>query len=433
MNLFHVIQTKKSSVFLSSLVTLTSIAHSTQYQYHPTSRLYLAGGYNPYEPDRGYLKCIEHDGIDEIQKNGSVSSQYELSVLSSQKNFMSKLGFSTLIESSSWFLNGKMHFANLTQSTINENSITWMFFVKKNFGRVVLKNPRIKPKFVDLTNTDLLNSCGSEIVTEETHSSLMSVLFTVHSISREKIRTLSSQLNARISAKLWSTDVNSSLQKIIKSIVLQQQVSIKIITIGADGIFEQKLLSKDNLNFEKIYHLINESSKLMTKKFSSSWSFTTTPINAFLPQVEFSKKTIKQKIIQQLFSKNQYYLYNINKISEILNDYNLNLTAEQIQNLHEILKKCELFNQEVNQIALTCFDPKKESLCKSPPLKFINLSSIKQITQNKTCESLRQLALNKHMIGQDFYLMAKRRNFIPNLVNENNRTYIDSWYKCEYF
>ena len=112
----------------------------------------------------------------------------------------------------------------------------------------------------------------------------------------------------------------------------------------------------------------------MTKEFSSPWSFTTTPISTFLPQAEFNQKNIKQKIIQQLFSRNRHYLNNIHKINKIISNYNLNLTDEEIYKLHKIIKKYEILNEEINQIALTCFDPKKESLCKSPPLEIIDLS-----------------------------------------------------------
>ena len=95
---------------------ITTQIFASQYQFHPKSRIYLSGGYNPYFPNRGYLDCIEHDGIRETQNKGSVSSQIEISVISSQETLMNKMGFSSLIESSAWFLSGDLYFSKLTES-----------------------------------------------------------------------------------------------------------------------------------------------------------------------------------------------------------------------------------------------------------------------------------------------------------------------------
>lgn len=103
----------RSLTFALSLVFTTVLIHAPTnaevYRYHPNSRLYIGGGFNPFEPNQGTLRCIIHDGIEQVDTSddAAVHTEAIIKMVKSRKELYDEVGFSASIGGGFLFVSGE--------------------------------------------------------------------------------------------------------------------------------------------------------------------------------------------------------------------------------------------------------------------------------------------------------------------------------------
>ncbi len=100
-------QSLMSRLFLlcsSTPIFFNATALGAKYEYHPNTRLYMGGGYNPFKPTEGFFDCIEHDGEKAVDSNGAVSTLVRIEQVKTRQEFYQKIDFSASIAGSFMFI-----------------------------------------------------------------------------------------------------------------------------------------------------------------------------------------------------------------------------------------------------------------------------------------------------------------------------------------
>ena len=72
------------NIFFGSVLFFYSYVLFGEMHYpHPTSRFYLGSGFNPFDPDKAQLRCLEWDGVESSSGGRLQRSSIEISGVSS--------------------------------------------------------------------------------------------------------------------------------------------------------------------------------------------------------------------------------------------------------------------------------------------------------------------------------------------------------------
>lgn len=410
-----------SAYVVGTLIFLVSVgAKGEIYSYHPQSRLYLGGGYNPFYPNDGYLACTENDGVKQVDTAGAVSSQVQMSIVRSREDFYKMVDFSTSIAGSYAFLSGGGNYHFFDESAFHSDSLSWIVLFRTDYGRFVLKNPRLKNLYSGYSSRELFQSCGSEVITEERRAVMVYALFTVKNISSSHRREIEANFRASASGAIWRAEMESSYKSILATAMARSQVQLTVNAIGGSGIQDlADLIRGSNENpyeqYSKVPGVISGYIGKMTKENSVPVQYVTTHLSALRPRLEKRYSDFKSIQVGRLYMIFADLQSALGRLQGILfgsegEEYELDLDEREV-----LVTRMNEYGDAVNSVyaaAEGCYQENGGN-CIIPKL---NLSSIQWPQKTKIpnrCEDIRYEALMTGCIDRNIYVRLRYEERLP--------------------
>ncbi len=428
---------KKTWIWSIALL-IASQSFAMTYDYHPKSRLYLGGGYNPFQPGDAMQVCLSNKGTDNVDSEGSVFTQVKMIRVRSQKEYFSETQFSASIEGSYAFLSGGGAVSLETADAFQSDAFTWLILFRSNYGRVVLKDPVLKNEYKGLTEKELEERCGTEVVTEATRAVAAYALFTVKNVSSSQMRKFDESFHASANGVFWSVDLNQKYSSFMKMALANNQVQFRLEAVGGDGIGKladllESTASPNEDPYSKFYRIpqvLQQYLKTQVKEKSAPVTFNTQKIQYFTASNQSIFPRFKTELVEQLYFRFERAIGIVSRLESILlgNDSaEYRLSSTQRENLKAAYNS---YIEMVNNLAkagASCFDVLRQDDCKLP---MDNAPLIDWPKQANDCERLRQRALDLRLVTRDQYQAAVIRDFVPVFTLENSKVVIYEWEKC---
>lgn len=417
------------------MLLMSVTAQAGQYAYHPFARLYLAGGFNPYFPDRAYLPCIDHDGEHPVETDGAVGSEVEISLVTNRQDLYQKINISASLSGSYTFYSGSASERYEDEQAFHSDSLTWIVSFKTNYGHYALRNPRLSPSLSTMSEDDLYTRCGSEIVTERKKGVMLFALFTIKNLSQTRRTELERKFNASAKGPIWSAKMSAQYSSIFRSGMATSDISLKIHAVGGDGITNLTGLIKNGeensfIAYEQLPQILSNYLSTMTARKAAPTQNVTALLTSFKPGVTPRYEDFKNGQLISLYTNYLNYSSVVNRIRSILvspDDAFIMSDEERID-----LEKAEsVYTNNMNLIyaaAKTCFTQSSEN-CRLPTTNNAKFVWPKARPTDEHCSSLRQYAYVRGLVSESIFKMATARNFAPIINAENGQ--IEGWGECQ--
>lgn len=404
-----------------SVVSIGGLAIAETYAYHPQSRLYLGGGYNPYRPNDGFLPCTDDDGVKQVDTNGAVSSHAQMSIVRSREEFYKMVNFSTSIAGSFAFVSGGGSYHFFDESAFQSDSLSWIVLFRSDYGRFVLKNPRLNSQYAKYSTSELYQSCGSEVVTEERRGVMVYALFTVKNVSSSHRREIEANLKASASGIFWNAKMESSYKSILATAMARSQVLLTVNAIGGTGVQDLSELVRNSSEnpyeqFAKVPEILaNYISKLTTAN-AVPIQYVTTHLSALRPGLEKRFTDFKTMQVGRLYMMFADLQAAVGRLQGILfgsegEEFELEASQRDV-----LAARANEYSDAINLVyaaATSCFLA-QGGKCEVPRL---NLAAIvwpqKGSKTSDLCEALRYEALLTSCIDRDMYIQLRHEQRVP--------------------
>ena len=422
---------------LAAAVFSSTVAQAEQYQYLPEARLYLGGGYNPYYPREGFLECVEHDGVRPADTSGAASANVEMSLVKSREDLYSKLHFSMSLAGSYSFFSASGSLRIDNEDTFHSDSLTWIVLFEQNYGRYVLKNPRLKEEYKRTREADLYRSCGSEIVTEATKSSMVYALITVKNLSESHKRDMEATFGASMKGGLWSASMNGKFSSLLKTAMELTQVRVEIKAIGGKGITDLSDVVggtagdlNSYINYGNIPTVLNAYLKGMTSDNAVPTQFITTHLSRFRTSIKEDYNDFRSKQIERIYSKYLEAEDTVKKIDKILDGEDrvaYILDAPATTRLERSRGEYTDWLNQLNAAGESCFDRSKK--CDVPATRAAKVVWPAK-NENYFCHLKRREAYDAGLVQPGLMDIAEKRNLRPIIEYRNNQPVVEGWELC---
>jgi len=232
---------RNGCLLLLLLTCFPGLSIAGSYQYHPSSTLHLGGGFDPSDPQRVHLTCIDSDQPEHLEgdaKDSTVKTEFSVSIVSDRKQLYQQLNIDAKLSARYLFASGSASFSLDDQYQFESTDLVWTLKANTDYGRWILKNPRInnvgmtalKQKRFDIT-------CGTEFVHQERRVAQVVAVYSMHNLSESQKTKIQVALSgsASITASAggdFSAHMNSMLNKAEQS----SRININIFAIGGNGI-----------------------------------------------------------------------------------------------------------------------------------------------------------------------------------------------------
>ena len=378
------------------------------YSFHPKSRLSLGGGFDKFQPNRAFLKCLDYDEPSEpLENKALLNTSLEITGVSSVKEFHKKIGFSTFLEGSYLFAEGSASASYDLEETFSEKNLTWLVLLKADFGYNSLNNPRLKEEYKSLSHEDLINKCGREIVIEEKRSIVFFSLLTLKDLSHSQKESLSAKLSLLAKGASYKAEFGADYKKFIEKAYSLGQVSVKVFSHGNLPLEPLKNILGVDLfaDHNTLLGLFKEYLQGVDSTSAVPSSYITTDIGVFSDK-SFSQPSFKKKILIKLY---QLYQNLEASLARIKSYYRKGRLGESF-----FLGLGEEINLKLDKLehrAQNCFDLSKQESCQNLGLESYDFSL--SGLRNKICAKLRKKALDDELVDFEYYKIAEDHNLAP--------------------
>jgi hypothetical protein len=434
-----------SACLMLGLAALASVpAQAAVYSYHPKSRVYLGGGYSPFHPDTGYLECVDSEGVKAVDTAGAVKTTVKMIQIKTIEDFYKQVSFSASLAGSYMFYSGGGSVESFSEQAFHADSFTWLVLFESNYGRFVLKNPRLKPDLDHLSGAELARRCGPEVVTEATRAVSAFALFTVKNISRASREKFEASFHASAGMGFWSAEVDSSYKSLLATAMSTSNVEMVVDAIGGEGVtkLSQLLDESGGTSPSDPYAKFNNLPKVLAKYIETQTaanaapvSFNTQSLDVFTSSAQPELSTFKASQVAELYTRYQTYSGVVSRIHDMLwgNEVELyNLTDAEQASFKGIYNTYSEGMNQLFAVAQTCFDSAQQERCVLPAETLTPVRWPEKKLDLSECQRLRSFAITSGLATDAEVAIAARRNFVP-ILDWSNPTQpkINGWGLCE--
>jgi hypothetical protein len=408
MNFYFINEIKMENIFFRCMIFLCSSVLFAEMHYpHPTSRFYLGSGFNPFDPDKAQLRCLEWDGIASSSGDRLQRSSIEISGVSSMRELHSKIGFSAYFEGRLFFTKLAASVAYNSEYDFAESNLNWLVSLNMDYGTYSLSNPRLKKEFSQMTPIEIRRRCGHEFVVEEKRGVQVFALLSVKNVEEKQKKELETKLSIISRGFFYDASFEASYKDFMSKARSLGEISIKIFAQGGKGIreFESLLRVDQFMDFSRILESFNGYIKSTNSSEAVPLLYATSSLGNFL-EGDFPIPRLNKDILSGL-----YYRYlEMQKISKRAKQAlsQLSFNKEEYEKSFFTL---EAYKEELRERGENCLDESKIEGCflgdREPFTQSEN--TLRQIL----CESFRQQALKKKALDEMSYRMMKRRDLYP--------------------
>lgn len=387
------------NICASSLIALAVIAPSTAetYKYHPGQHITLGAAYSPRSPfedkgSLGYFQKLEKDTNSEISDKTFVSANFEMKEVQNVSELYDRMNFSAKAAARYGALSGKASLELANSLDFNENNVIYIFtgvikfspesttgVIKINeSGNLALSATLVK----DPNNAiAFFNAAGSEIVTQISRGTSISIIYNFHATSKEQKTAMKASLDAK-----WAAgSANAKIEKIIKDI--DRGASFTVTAYQSGGVLSDSsilsIIDKEPGNLPEIKKVVQAALEKTSRATSPIVEFTTTDVHS-LPSILLSPVayTIFTNQVDQLLLRQYSDMLLINRrikmieeflriadltllkpnarieMSKELNKYN-NLSNKVLQKSNDIIAASSILGLPTTQIEIPEWEPMK--------------------------------------------------------------------------
>lgn len=276
------------NIFMLSLVFCSQI-FAAEYGYHEGLSLRLGGGLDPADLTESRQECVQFDAESRVDGSGSRGTSFDLTMIESKKDLYSKLGFSAEASAQAFFAKGNAKASYLDQFEFHEDSINFAIIGRVDYGRVQMKNPRLKPEFKKVieegSHVSFSWSCGTHFVTEETRGASVIAMFSIRKSSEKHKRQFGVESDISGSFGPFGGKLKTRLESLMAEAAQGTQINIKVFAVGGGGIVELQDLAREandidgiNTEVKKIREVLAKYIATMKIENSVPTSFKVTPM-----------------------------------------------------------------------------------------------------------------------------------------------------------
>lgn len=399
------------------------VSFSQYYGFHPSSRLYLGAGYDALMPTKAFLNCLTFDGVRSTSGNRPLSSVLEITGINSSRELHEKVGFSSFLEGSYLFMEGKASMSYDFEKDFSGSSFNWLVVLRADYGSYVLENPRIIPEFLDLEPALFEERCGNEFVIEEKRSVMVFAVMSLKNVNESEKKDLQAKLSFAAGGAGFDVSFGAAYKNFMSKASALGEISIKINSYGGKGLssFKDLLHLESFMDYQRVLNTFSQYVENMDAEDAFPSLSITTGVESFRRASE-SPFRFKKSVLVDLYYSYQFLSRYLKNVHDLLNS--LDLSPEEFESYYREKERVFTYLYELEERAKSCFDSDSQEACTykadTRELDFRKLMS------HLSCEEVRQRALKEEKINEDFYFMSKRRNFIP--IFKNNQ--VSFWKEC---
>jgi len=424
---------------MKKLVSLTMSlficsAQAADYTYHPSSPMYLSGGFNPYKPTEAYLECIDHEGIKPLDTPANRDLTITIDTVKSRHDLYSKTDMSASVSGSYGPFSGSASVNKLDEVTFNENDFNWIIVLKSDMGKYGLKNPRLSNTASNLSSDQLYARCGSEIVTQERRGVMLYAFVSVHNLSQSERHEMEATLDGGFNNAVYSVEASAKYRSILQFSYAIGTVSIRVHAQGGDGLSRLADIiggGENNFaNYGKLPDLVNAYVKSFNPANAVPLQYFTTSLNAFKAGLPTRYGDFHSAQVGQLYEKYLDTLKTIQRIDTLLSPNttsDLILSDEQRNTLENIRSRYQINFEKLYVAGRRCFEEKAS--CSLPKVNDIKVTWPRE-DANKICDRKRDDALTKGYYPLNYYEMARSRNLVPIIGHSNGKIGVIGYGDC---
>jgi len=422
------------NIFYLLITVFICSAQASDYTYHPSSPMYLSGGFNPYKPTEAYLECIDHDGIKSLDTPSNQNLTITIDTVKSRHDLYSKTDMSASVSGSYGPFSGSASINKLDEITFNENDFNWIIVLKSDMGKYGLKNPRLNNSLSNLPSMQLFSRCGSEIVTQERRGVMLYAFISVHNLSQSERHEMESTIGGGFNNTAFSAAASAKYRSILQFSYAVGTVSIRIQAQGGEGLSKLADIiggGENNFaNYGRLPDIVNDYVKSFNPSNAVPLQYFTTSLNAFKTGLPARFGDFQSALVGQLYEKYLDSLKTIQKVDSLLSPNNtndINITDNDRKSLETVREVYQGNLEKLYAAGRLCFDDK--SNCLLPKINDVRVNWPKGDI-NKICSNKRDDALVKGYYPLNYYEMARKRDLVPIIGHINNTIGIIGYGEC---
>ena len=266
------------TVFVIALASVgllfSATVKSESYRVSPGSTLAIGHGFDPREPRRVFLECLDYDGLWNTSAPRYPKSQLtvadpefknaagfavETTQISSRKQLYEFIGLSASVSGGNAFFSGGASYLSEDEYKFDENSYHYGVKAWTNFGDFRLINPRLSADAqVALYRGPgaFFERCGMEFVGQETRGASIAVVYSVHTLDQEKRHRVEASLKAGFGAGSWGGDIDFDYKEVLMEALRTDSLRVHVYGYGGPGASELAPLIENSADVSEVKKLI---------------------------------------------------------------------------------------------------------------------------------------------------------------------------------
>lgn len=358
----------RSVVSLLAFFALQSSA--LNYGYHPDSALALGIGFNPADLSVAKPRCIDYDKIDKLNGEGSTQAQVDITLIKSQRDLYSKIGFSAEMSAQGFFAKGSAKTSFLDEYEFHDDTTHFAIIAWTDHGRQGLNNPRLTPHAQGLIDSgryeDFAKRCGTHYVFEESRHSTVIAIYTIKQMNEEKKRKFEASFD--VGFTFADLKIKGTFESFMREAFHMNNVNLRVFTIGGSGVTDLSDLVTNHTEPEKVKEVLRDYVSKMTDKKGVPSRFKAASMDAFGWVDHQNVATLKRDIVLKEYF---FLIKGLSDKKSRLNDVLLNrdtdyayLPDESVLSYEHQAEKLATDLDNLMTSATECFE--EPTRCKTP-------------------------------------------------------------------
>ena len=244
---------KKLLLLTLSLATVLSAQAKNPYKYltynyHPDSTLNLGDGFNPHNPLKEHLGCLERNRIYGLDGTGAVNTKLKILEVKDRQDLFNQLSVSVVFSAHAKFegqsAEEKGEFTFQNRYHFHKDSMTLMIKAESDYGRFGLQEYVLKPQFKSLIEAgkhrEFIQKCGTHFVKRVRKKGVVAAIIRVEKIDKEMLVGLRAALESGLSISQDGAEAGAKMGVRINNFLRmaneRARVSVDFWAIGGSGI-----------------------------------------------------------------------------------------------------------------------------------------------------------------------------------------------------
>lgn len=266
-------------VLLRAVVLVVSLAgigaaSAEIYRISPGSALAIGEGFDPRQPRRIYLPCIDHDGlwatgslkpgdkpVEGKPYTTSAGFSFQSTQIESRKQLYEFVSISASVSGGYAFFSGSASFLSEDEFKFDEYSYHFAMKASTEFGEFRLIKPRLNADAqvaLYRSPSAFFERCGTEFVGQQTRGAAISVVYSVHTIDQAKRSRIEASLSASFQGGVGSVGGNFNYKEVLAEALKTGSLKIHVYGFGGEGVAKLKDLVTNNTDVAKVKQTIQD-------------------------------------------------------------------------------------------------------------------------------------------------------------------------------